>query len=187
MSGQGVSSQGGSALAVRRALLAAALLCACADDPGPLAISTVAELALAKGDAEGYARSGVYEATLQDSDCDCPGVMIAPIQPADAPCIGGIPFVTFSVVQSDGILLFELQQTVALELVGALDVDGTFSLGSVDELSSVAGSGHHVARLDGEFDESGGFSGALAHRYDATILEQELKCSEHLTIDATRR
>lgn len=172
---------------MRPALLAgAALAGACADDPGPLAISTVADVARTPGDAEGYARSGTYDAQLTGGDCDCPAVTI-PSPVATGPCLlqfALLDTISFGAVQSDGLLVFELPP---FELVGGLDIDGTFALGSVDELSNVVGSGHHIARIDGEFDPSGDFSAELVHRYDAKIGDQSLKCSEHITVDGRRR
>jgi len=168
------------------ALLLAAPSIACASDGGPLDADTVAALVRTPGSAEGYARSGLYDATLVPESCDCPAVT------GMALCLlAAVPeaFASLEIVQSDGHLLVPVELT---ELVGPLDDDGTFSVGAVDDLTNALVDGHHVARLDGEFDEDGDFTGDFGHRYQATFVgpmaeEQEVDCTERFTVEALRR
>lgn len=168
------------------AVVTLAALVGCGSDDGPLDADTVAGLVRTPGSAEGYARTGLYDATLLPESCDCPAVtgmtlcLLAAVPEA---------FASLDIVQSDGSLVVPIE---IYELVGPLQDDGTFTVGAVDDLTNALVDGRHIARFDGEFAEDGGFAGDFAHRYQATFIdtmleEREVDCTERFTVEAVRR
>jgi hypothetical protein len=168
--------------------LALALLVAsgCAEDDGPLARDTVASLARTPGDAIGYGRTGIYDATLSDAECDCPVVTLDLVGSASL-CTLDIQMQmsrSLGIAQNDGIMVLRVDP---VELSGPLDQDGTFAIGAVDSLTLLGGSGVRVSRIDGEFDDAGVLLGEYRRRIDGDFAEATVDCEESFSVRAFPR
>jgi hypothetical protein len=172
-------TRGGLALAV---LVASG----CSEDDGPLARDTVASLARTPGDAIGYGRTGIYDARLSDAECDCPVVTLDLIGSASL-CTLDIAMQmnrSIGIAQNDGVMVLRVDP---VELSGPLDQDGTFSIGAVDSLTLLGGSGVRVSRIDGEFDENGILLGEYRQRIDGDFAEATVDCEESFSVEAVPR
>lgn len=171
----------------RRVLAAlVGLLGGCAEDDGPMSRQTVAALARTSGDAIGYARTGIYDATLSEGECDCPVVSIDLIGTQSLCALDVAPQIPRSVglVQSDGVLLLRIDP---VELTGPLDADDTFSIGAVDSLSLLGGSGVRIARIDGDFDDDGVIVAEFRQRIDGDFADEKVDCEERFEVEAIPR
>ncbi len=171
---------------MKRLALALAVASGCAEDDGPMSRATVAALARSSGDAVGYGRSGIYDAMLTEAECDCPVVSLDLIGSQSLCTLDAAPMLwrTVGVVQSDGVLLLRIDP---VELTGPLDADDTFSIGTVDSLTLLGGSGVRISRIDGEFDDVGEIAAVFRQRIDGKFADQEVDCEESFAVEAIPR
>lgn len=171
------------------ALAAAMLVVGCTDAYDPYAAEVVADLARHPGDALGNARSGTYEVGVDPGSCDCPTIGALPLcAPANIAAPGSVYFA--ELVEGDGVLLMRL---VTVELVGAIDGDGSFAIGLVQNLDGLAASGEDIMRVDGELVASatalGGegyvFEGELVRRLQASIADVHVDCEARYPVHGT--
>lgn len=190
----------------RRGALVLLSVCACADDPaGALDPATVSALATAVGDAQGIAPSGVYSVQLTPEECGC-GDLAPTLWPLTV-CQGqtlGLPSdddiqTSFDVVVSDGVISFASEAATS-NPIGALHADGAFDAGAVTRLTSLATTGHHISRIDGELLPDGDTDYTLEGRLRLRMIGElelvgldgvatgieDIDCTETLSLRGSR-
>jgi hypothetical protein len=168
---------------MRAVAIAVLLATGCAEAAGPLDRSTIAEIARSRGDAQGSEHAGTWHAMLDVGECDCP------TDAGTAAClsedIAELVGVTMEIVEGDGFMLVRIDVLPQLELSGAIDADGTMSLGSVYVGLDLDSSLVLLGRFDGEFDGSGGLTGVVSLRAEGELAGTPVSCGADAEIEAT--
>lgn len=156
---------------------------ACAQDPGPLDRETVAEIAKSRGDAQGGARTGTYLATLDIGDCDCPdeiGLVLCLSQEiTDAQ-------LELRVVEGDGFMTADLTGSELAGMSGAIDADGTATLGSVYIGYGFSSDLVVIGRFDGGFGDDGTLTGTAQQEAHGEFGGASIACGGAFEVDAFR-
>lgn len=171
-------------MTTRAVVLAVLVAAACGDEAGPMDRSTIATIAKSRGDAQGGERTGIYAATFEVGDCDCPddiGINLC-LSEEFADAIG----VTIHVTEGDGFMVLDVDQVPTLQLSGAIDDDGTATLGSVYVGLDLDASLVILGRLDAEFDEDGTLTGQTSLRAQGELGGTPISCGSELEIDGIR-
>jgi hypothetical protein len=159
-----------------------ALMPACDEAPaGPLDRETLLALIETRGDARGQARSGTWSASIDLTECTCPD---------DFPlvCYGsGLPMPlsgSLQLVESDGVLLARTVASptaplAAIELLGPLQHDGSFSLGLVQLAQNVGVRSWLHARFDGTFTATATAPDAPSDHAEGTL---DVRTHVHLAV-----
>ncbi len=164
---------------------------ACADAYDPYSAAVVGDLARHPGDAVGDARSGVYEVGIEPGFCDCPVIGLIPLcAPVGLVESGALYFA--EVVEGDGVLLIRIAN---VELVGSIDAAGTFAIGLVENLDSLASEGELVTRVDGNITALDGegprppltLHGELVRRVDARVGDVAVACEGRYPVRGDRQ
>lgn len=169
---------------MKRLALGCVIATACAEEPGPLDREVVAEIARSRGDAQGGERTGSYYASFDVGACDCPADITLPL------CLSQEFADTFDlelrVVEGDGFLTMTMVDSELLLLSGAIDEDGTATLGSV-----VIGFGYStnlvvIGRLDGEFEDDGTLTATVQSSASGEFGGASLSCGSTFDVEAVR-
>lgn len=142
--------RGGSVAAV----LALALT-SCQETPGELDPQVVHDLSRQPGDGLDLDLTGTYSGQITIVECGCPELDALTDRTlcngigGIVPEVGQTGFVSFEVVQTDGILMLRLE---TLSLTGPIYEDGEFSVGGLFDMTTAVSTGNIVSRIDGTFD-----------------------------------
>lgn len=163
-----------------------AAACGPTAEPDPLSEEVVNDLSEEIGTGTGDRYSGDYDLTLTSTSCDCPTidageefgeVDVCEFVAADVE--GGI----WPVLQTGGFLVINSDYT------GAIELDGSFSVGSVSNFSDAVLEGKAIGRIDGAFGSSAeaGFEGELQQRaiVDSAVLSEPVDCRATFDVVAT--
>lgn len=158
------------------------LVAACGLDaePDPLSEEVVNDLSAEIGTATGDRYSGFYSTQITPTGCDCPTVDAGEEAGEVDICefVGDIDESGVEVLHTAGFL--KIDDSTGLSYTGAIQLDGSFSVGSVTNVSEAVFEGKTIGRIDGVFGSSAqaGFEGELAQRaiIDSAVLEEPVDC-----------
>lgn len=169
---------------MRRVAVAVVLASACADESGPLDRETIAGIARARGDALGGERSGIYQASLEVNACDCPDELGLAVCLSEDLVEAIAVFI--DITEGDGFMVARFEQLPQLELSGAIDADGTATLGSVFIGFDLDSNVVLLGRFDGTFGEDGEIVGAVSLRADGKLAGAPIACGNEAEVDGIR-
>jgi hypothetical protein len=163
----------------------ALLASACADDPGPLDRSTIAAIAKSRGDAQGGERTGLYHATLEIGECDCPDDL------GFAVCLSKDLVeslgVMFDVVEGDGFMAVRSDGLPReFGFSGAIDADGTATLGSVFIGFDLDAELVFLGRIDAVFGEDGELTGSVSLGGEGRLAGDPVRCGFDGDVEGVR-
>ena len=143
--------------------MAALVLLGCHEDLDPLDPEVLAEVARSRGDAQGFARSGVYVGTFELHECGCGNVdsrfdvsLCTTIERIEE--LGLPPVLELELVQADGTVriealglgnFFEEQTPLLPAFYGPLHADGRLAAAGVLQADALAVEGQVLGRIDG--------------------------------------
>lgn len=149
-------------------------------DPDPLSEEVVNDLSEEIGTATGERYSGFYSTVITPTGCDCPtvdaGEEFGDVDVCDF--VGDIDEGDLQVLHTAGFL--KVDDATGISYTGAIQLDGSFSVGSVTNVSEAIFEGKTIGRIDGVFGSSAeaGFEAELAQRaiIDSAVLETPVDC-----------
>lgn len=173
-------------------------LTGCQETPGELDPQVVHDLSRQPGDGLDLDLTGTYSGQITVAECGCPEIAaleeMTICNTAIDPEIGSTGFVSFEVVQTDGILMLRLE---TLALTGPIYADGTFSAGGLFDATTPLTTANIVSRIDGTFDLDSNrtdvealaqvrFRGDAAFDIDAMENQSAVDCVERYEIVGSR-
>lgn len=172
---------------IRSLAIVALALSGCAEDHGPLDPVTIAALARSRGDALGITHTGAWSVRFDVVTCTCPVSAMLCIDPALLDLISAYA----EVVEGDGFLTMSVDSTepqlsFGAELSGAINADGSTSVGFVTNGLGLNAELLVVGRVDGEFDGPDAFTGFYQQRAKGQFGEETVDCGIDLDVDAER-
>ena len=193
--------RGGSVVSSAAVLaLASTISTGCRETPGELDPQVVHDLSRQPGDSEDLDLTGTYSGQITIAECGCPEIealkersLCNGIDGVN-PEVGQSGFVSFEVVQTDGILMLRLDP---LSLTGPIYEDGNFSVGGLFDMTTALSTGNIVSRMDGTFDLDSNrrdiealaqvrFNGDAAFDIESTDDRTSLDCVERYEIVGSR-
>lgn len=138
----------------------------------PLDPELVHELTRAQGTASGDARSGIFELQFSIDTCDCP-ILEVERQTIDLCTISSGTF-TSELNEGSGALAISTQAGL---FTGAIELDDSFVVAGITDLTTLAGPLESLRRMDGQFssddDSAQGWAG---QRLIGEIPGQTIDC-----------
>ncbi len=172
------------ALAGAIALSGAATL-ACVADPqvDPLDPELIRKLSLARGSASGNTHGGSWQFDFDLETCDCPSIELDGQTQDLCELVQFLPG-ELQLTQADGILLIPIGPITS---TGAIETDGSFTVASHYDASTLLGPLESLARIDGQFDvKSTHAEGSVTQRLLGELANDPIDCRWAGTFTAAR-
>jgi hypothetical protein len=172
------------ALAKAVALAGAAALACVAEPPvDPLDPELIRELSLARGSATGNTHGGGWQFDFDLETCDCPSIELDG-QTQDLCDLVQFLSGELQLTHADGILAIPIGPVTS---TGAIETDGSFTVASHYDASSLLGPLESLGRIDGQFDPSSTHAeGSVTQRLLGELANDPIDCRWIGTFTAER-